>query len=57
MREPEPQGSSSRLHHDPQPRTSGDVAQQEPVQLAILLLLMLLGLLALWVVWSLIYAA
>jgi len=57
MREPEPQGSSSRLHHDPQPRTSGDVAQQEPVQLAIVLLLMLLGLLALWVVWSLIYAA
>jgi hypothetical protein len=57
MRDPDPQGSSSRLHDDPQPRTSGDVAQQPPVQLAIVLLMMLLGLLALWVVWSLIYAA
>ena len=57
MRDPDPQVPSSRLHDDAQPRTSGDVAQQAPVQLAIVLLMMLLGLLALWVVWSLIYAA
>lgn len=41
---------------EPQPRTSGDIVQQTPVQIGLLLLLTLLALLVLWVVWSLVAA-
>jgi len=49
--------TESQFDDEPQPLTRGDVVQQSPVQVGLLLLLVLLALLVLWIVWSLIATA